>query len=65
MKTKHVQYETHGTCSRLIDVTADENDVIQQVFFLGGCNGNLQGVTPAFHLLIFREQEGHVEWNRQ
>ena len=45
MKTKHVQYETHGTCSRLIDVTADENDVIQQVFFLGGCNGNLQGVS--------------------
>ena len=45
MKTKHVQYETKGTCSRLIDVTADENNVIQQVFFLGGCNGNLQGIT--------------------
>ena len=45
MKTKHVQYETRGTCSRLIDVTADENDIIQQVFFLGGCNGNLQGVS--------------------
>ena len=45
MKTKHVQYETHGTCSRLIDVTADENNVIQQVFFLGGCNGNLQGIS--------------------
>lgn len=44
MKTKHVQYETFGTCSRLIDVTADENDVIQQVFFVGGCNGNLQGI---------------------
>ena len=45
MKTKHVQYETHGTCSRMIDVTADENNVIQQVFFLGGCNGNLQGIS--------------------
>ena len=45
MKTKHVQYETKGTCSRLIDVTADENNVIQQVFFLGGCNGNLQGIS--------------------
>ena len=31
MKTKHVQYETWGTCSKMIDVTADENDVIQQV----------------------------------
>jgi len=45
MKTKHVQYETHGTCSKLIDVTADENDIIQQVSFLGGCPGNLQGIS--------------------
>lgn len=45
MKTKHIQYETQGTCSKLIDVTADENDIIQQVFFLGGCHGNLQGVS--------------------
>ena len=45
MKTKHVQYETWGTCSKMIDVTADEHDVIQQVFFLGGCNGNLQGIS--------------------
>jgi len=44
MATKHVQYQTVGTCSKLIDVTADENDVIQQVFFLGGCNGNLKGI---------------------
>ena len=45
MASKHIQYETAGTCSRLIDVTADENNIIQQVFFLGGCNGNLQGVS--------------------
>lgn len=41
---KHIQYPTHGTCSVLIDVTADDNDVIQQVQFLGGCHGNLQGI---------------------
>ncbi len=45
MKTKHIQYATQGTCSKLIDVTADEHDVIRQVFFLGGCNGNLQGIS--------------------
>ena len=45
MKTRHIQYETQGTCSKVIDVTADENDVIRQVFFVGGCNGNLQGVS--------------------
>ena len=41
---KHIQYPTQDTCSLLIDVTADENDIIQQVSFLGGCNGNLQGI---------------------
>ena len=45
MKTKHIMYETSGTRSKMIDVTADENNVIQQVFFIGGCNGNLQGIS--------------------
>ena len=42
---KHIQYLTQGTCSKAIDVTADENNIIQHVFFVGGCNGNLQGVS--------------------
>ena len=41
---KHIQYQTQGTCSVLIDMTADDNDVIQNVAFLGGCSGNLQGI---------------------
>ena len=41
---KHIQYKTQETCSILIDVTADDNDVIQDVEFWGGCNGNLQGI---------------------
>ena len=42
---KHIQYQTQGTCSKVIDMTADDNGVIQQVFFVGGCNGNLQGIS--------------------
>ena len=38
-------YKPTGVCSQVIDVTADEHDVIQQVFFIGGCNGNLQGIS--------------------
>ena len=45
MRTKHVLLTPTGVCSRAIDVTADENDVIQQVFFTGGCHGNLQGIS--------------------
>ena len=41
---KHIQYPTHGTCSVLIDITADEDDTIRSVQFLGGCDGNLQGI---------------------
>jgi len=39
---KQIEYITQGTCSKLITVEADENNVIQQVSFLGGCHGNLQ-----------------------
>ena len=45
MNEKRIQYETSGTCSKLIDVTVDENNVIQQVGFIGGCHGNLQGIS--------------------
>ena len=38
-------YQPTGVCSQIIDVTADENNVIQQVFFIGGCHGNLQGIS--------------------
>ena len=42
---KQIQYKTQGTCSQLITVTADDNDIIQDVTFYGGCNGNLQGIS--------------------
>ena len=31
MRTKHVQYETQGTCSKMIDVTADENNELDGI----------------------------------
>ena len=39
-----ITYKTQGTCSSHIEVEV-EDDVIQQVFFWGGCNGNLQGIS--------------------
>ena len=41
---KHLVYQTKGTCSRLIDLTVDDDNVIQSVSFVGGCNGNLKGI---------------------
>ncbi len=37
-------YYTQGTCSSQIDFELDENGVIGDVFFTGGCHGNLQAV---------------------
>lgn len=37
-------YKTRGTCSRQIDITMD-GDIIQEVKFHGGCNGNLKGIS--------------------
>ena len=38
-----ISYETTGTCCRLMNVEI-ENDIIKDVEFIGGCNGNLQGI---------------------
>ena len=40
---KTVSYETHGVCSRRIDIEI-EGDVIVSAKFQGGCSGNTQGV---------------------
>ena len=39
-----VTYEPQGTCSRLMHIT-EENGIIKSVEVVGGCNGNLQGIT--------------------
>ena len=37
-------YKTKGTCSQQIDIEIKDG-VIESVKFLGGCNGNLQGIS--------------------
>lgn len=37
-------YKTRGTCSREINLTVNDNGVLEDVSFVGGCNGNLQGI---------------------
>lgn len=40
---KSIHYNTHGVCSRAIEIELEDN-VIQSVRFEGGCSGNTQGV---------------------
>lgn len=40
----HKTYVTKGVCSRRIDIELNDDGVITECKFLGGCNGNTQGV---------------------
>ena len=40
---KLIEYKTHGTCSRMVNVEV-EDGVITSCKFQGGCAGNTQGV---------------------
>ena len=40
---KTITYKTHGVCSRQIDIVI-EDGIVKSVHFVGGCNGNTQGV---------------------
>ena len=37
-------YATKGVCSRAITLEIDDDHIIKSVNFMGGCNGNTQGV---------------------
>lgn len=41
--TEVFQYRTTGTCSQMIQVKINDG-IIEDVDFLGGCNGNLKGI---------------------
>ena len=41
---KHYTYYTHGTCSVQIDFDVDDENRLHNVQYLGGCDGNLQGI---------------------
>ncbi|MCI5583231.1 MAG: TIGR03905 family TSCPD domain-containing protein [Anaeroplasma sp.] len=38
------EYITNGVCSKKINFSIDENGLVHDVSFLGGCNGNLKAI---------------------
>lgn len=38
-------YRTKGTCSVYIDFEIDENNIVHNVEYTGGCHGNLQALS--------------------
>lgn len=42
---KHIEYTTNGVCARKIEFDLTEENVIKNVVFHGGCNGNLKAIS--------------------
>ena len=38
-------YYTSGTCSSAIEIDLSESGIINDVAFIGGCNGNTKGIS--------------------
>ena len=55
-----VTYEPQGTCSRLMHIT-EENGIIKSVEVVGGCNGNLQGITRLVEGMSVKEAISKLE----
>ena len=43
--SKSFRYTNHGTCSRETLITLNEDHTIESIQVMGGCNGNLKGIS--------------------
>lgn len=41
---KSIHYIPAGVCSQTIDITV-EDGIVKEIYFEGGCHGNLQGIS--------------------
>lgn len=58
---KRLDYQTEGTCSRLITVEVDDDGRIVNVVFFGGCHGNTQGIAALVKGMTVNEAIGRLE----
>ncbi|MBR0182261.1 MAG: TIGR03905 family TSCPD domain-containing protein [Bacteroidaceae bacterium] len=42
---KKYTYKTQGTCSQAIEITVDDDNRIESLQFIGGCDGNTKGIS--------------------
>ena len=56
-------YKTTGTCSQVINFNIEGN-VITDIEFIGGCNGNLKAVSKLCDGLTVEEIEGKLLGNQ-
>ena len=58
----HYSYRTRGVCSMQIDFNIN-GDVITDVVFFGGCNGNLKAISKLVDGMTVEQIEGYLKGN--
>ena len=58
----HYSYRTRGVCSMQIDFNIN-GDVITDVVFIGGCNGNLKAISKLVDGMTVEQIEGYLKGN--
>ncbi len=59
---KHFDYMTKGTCSQVISMDLDGN-VVHNVSFVGGCNGNLKAISKLVEGMTVEQIESILSGN--
>lgn len=55
-----MQYKTKGVCSQVINFEIEE-DTVKNVEFVGGCDGNLQGISRLINGMSVKEAISKIE----
>ncbi len=55
-------YRTRGVCSMQINFDLD-GDVVSNVEFIGGCNGNLKAISKLVNGMTVEQIEGYLKGN--
>lgn len=55
-----MQYKTRGVCSQVINFEI-EDDKVRNVEFVGGCDGNLQGISSLIDGMDVKEAISKIE----
>ena len=59
---EHFNYATKGVCSTMISFDLD-GDIVKNVSFTGGCNGNLKAVSKLVDGMTVDKIEGYLRGN--
>ena len=61
---KTLTYETHGTCAKFINIAIDDDGLVADVEFIGGCNGNTSGISSLVRGMKAEEVAKRLEGTR-